>query len=198
MQSSSSRTLHTSTCRCSRGGGKRLIKLFCCCCAGHGGPNAADYVRSNLFINLLEHTKFATDISSALGEQCQQTAPAAEQATNISICAGHIWEPVRTAAAVDTTSMVPIPSIGWCEESRSESICGKRGSATRGADLTLTSPQPGSLCVFTLWHCPGLSQTYSFIIVQAYMHTIMLVAGPPHVAESVLCPCCACVCSGIV
>ena len=35
--------------------------------AGHGGPNAADYVRSNLFINLLEHTKFTTDIASALG-----------------------------------------------------------------------------------------------------------------------------------
>jgi hypothetical protein len=39
-----------------------------CCCSGHGGPNAADYVRSNLFINLLEHTKFTTDIASALGE----------------------------------------------------------------------------------------------------------------------------------
>lgn len=37
-------------------------------CAGHGGPNAADYVRSNLFINLLSHTKFNTDIASALGE----------------------------------------------------------------------------------------------------------------------------------
>jgi hypothetical protein len=35
---------------------------------GHGGPNAADYVRTNLFINLLEHTKFTTDIVSALGE----------------------------------------------------------------------------------------------------------------------------------
>jgi hypothetical protein len=37
------------------------------CFTGHGGPNAADYVRSNLFINLLEHTKFNTDITSALG-----------------------------------------------------------------------------------------------------------------------------------
>jgi hypothetical protein len=40
--------------------------------AGHGGPNAADYVRSNLFINLLEHTKFTTDIASALGEPIQE------------------------------------------------------------------------------------------------------------------------------
>lgn len=53
------------------------------CCAGHGGPNAADYVRSNLFINLLEHTKFTTDIASALGEQPRQAAavlPVAVQA----------------------------------------------------------------------------------------------------------------------
>lgn len=40
---------------------------------GHGGPNAADYVRSNLFINLLEHTKFTTDIASALVESFEFT-----------------------------------------------------------------------------------------------------------------------------
>ncbi|WIA09237.1 hypothetical protein OEZ85_008645 [Tetradesmus obliquus] len=40
---------------------------------GHGGPNAADYVRSNLFINLLEHTKFNTDITSALVESFEGT-----------------------------------------------------------------------------------------------------------------------------
>jgi hypothetical protein len=41
--------------------------MHCYTSTGHGGPNAADYVRSNLFINLLEHTKFNTDITSALG-----------------------------------------------------------------------------------------------------------------------------------
>lgn len=47
-----------------------LVHGFCCLSVptGHGGPNAAVYVRSNLFINLLEHTKFTTDIASALGE----------------------------------------------------------------------------------------------------------------------------------
>lgn len=40
---------------------------------GHGGPNAADYVRSNLFINLLQHTKFNTDIASALVESFEHT-----------------------------------------------------------------------------------------------------------------------------
>lgn len=46
-----------------------ICSVVLCDVAGHGGPNAADYVRSNLFINLLEHTKFTTDIASALGEQ---------------------------------------------------------------------------------------------------------------------------------
>lgn len=40
---------------------------------GHGGPNAADYVRTNLFVNLLEHTKFTTDIVSALVESFEHT-----------------------------------------------------------------------------------------------------------------------------
>jgi hypothetical protein len=35
--------------------------------AGHGGANAADYVKNNLFKNLLAHTKFSSDLSSALG-----------------------------------------------------------------------------------------------------------------------------------
>lgn len=50
----------------------QMLVVSPCYCAvympGHGGPNAADYVRTNLFINLLEHTKFTTDIVSALGE----------------------------------------------------------------------------------------------------------------------------------
>lgn len=40
---------------------------------GHGGPNAADYVRSNLFTNLLAHAKFSTDIASALVESFEHT-----------------------------------------------------------------------------------------------------------------------------
>eukprot|EP00798_Chlamydomonas_sp_ICE-L_P014538 gene14538-20578_t len=35
---------------------------------GHGGPNAADYVRSNFFLNLLQHPKFSTNIEAAVGE----------------------------------------------------------------------------------------------------------------------------------
>lgn len=38
--------------------------------AGHGGPNAAEYVKQNLFINLVEHSKFSSDIASAVGEYC--------------------------------------------------------------------------------------------------------------------------------
>eukprot|EP00878_Enallax_costatus_P013420 GHUV01014034.1.p1 GENE.GHUV01014034.1~~GHUV01014034.1.p1 ORF type:complete len:277 (+),score=54.61 GHUV01014034.1:429-1259(+) len=40
---------------------------------GHGGPHAADYVCSNLFINLLRHSKFNSDITSALVESFEHT-----------------------------------------------------------------------------------------------------------------------------
>ncbi|GFH11202.1 PPM-type phosphatase domain-containing protein, partial [Haematococcus lacustris] len=33
---------------------------------GHGGPNAADFVRSNLFINLFQNYKFPTDVCAAI------------------------------------------------------------------------------------------------------------------------------------
>jgi len=36
---------------------------------GHGGPNAADFVRSNLFKNLLQHPKWPGDIQRAIGEE---------------------------------------------------------------------------------------------------------------------------------
>ena len=41
--------------------------------SGHGGPNAADYVRGNLFNNLLQHAKFPSDLHCAIGEMpdCQ-------------------------------------------------------------------------------------------------------------------------------
>jgi hypothetical protein len=35
--------------------------------AGHGGPNAADFVRSNLFENLLLNIKFPSDVRGAIG-----------------------------------------------------------------------------------------------------------------------------------
>mmetsp|Transcript_26289 Transcript_26289/g.78076 ORF Transcript_26289/g.78076 Transcript_26289/m.78076 type:complete len:292 (-) Transcript_26289:191-1066(-) len=35
---------------------------------GHGGPNAADFVRSNLFKNLLQHPKWPGDIQRAIAE----------------------------------------------------------------------------------------------------------------------------------
>eukprot|EP00195_Chlamydomonas_chlamydogama_P006956 CAMPEP_0202890740 /NCGR_PEP_ID=MMETSP1392-20130828/1052_1 /ASSEMBLY_ACC=CAM_ASM_000868 /TAXON_ID=225041 /ORGANISM="Chlamydomonas chlamydogama, Strain SAG 11-48b" /LENGTH=238 /DNA_ID=CAMNT_0049574365 /DNA_START=401 /DNA_END=1117 /DNA_ORIENTATION=- len=40
---------------------------------GHGGPNAADYVRSNLFINLMQHAKFNSDLQSAIAESYEST-----------------------------------------------------------------------------------------------------------------------------
>jgi len=40
---------------------------------GHGGANAADYVKSNLFKNLLAHTKFSSDPSSALVDAFEHT-----------------------------------------------------------------------------------------------------------------------------
>lgn len=38
------------------------------CAAGHGGPNAADYVRTNVFLNLLQNNKFISDLPGAVGE----------------------------------------------------------------------------------------------------------------------------------
>lgn len=35
---------------------------------GHGGPNAASFVKSTLFESLLANPKFSTDMKSALGE----------------------------------------------------------------------------------------------------------------------------------
>jgi hypothetical protein len=35
--------------------------------AGHGGPNAADYVRSNLFNNMIQSSKFPVDLQGAIG-----------------------------------------------------------------------------------------------------------------------------------
>eukprot|EP00877_Chromochloris_zofingiensis_P001081 jgi/Chrzof1/10974/Cz05g19070.t1 len=40
---------------------------------GHGGPNAAEYVKQNLFINLVEHSKFSSDIASAVVESFEHT-----------------------------------------------------------------------------------------------------------------------------
>lgn len=40
---------------------------------GHGGPNAADYVRSNLFVNVLQHNKFTSDLKSAIEESYEST-----------------------------------------------------------------------------------------------------------------------------
>ena len=39
-----------------------------CAYTGHGGPNAADFVRNNLFDSLLSNAKFPKDIKAALGE----------------------------------------------------------------------------------------------------------------------------------
>ena len=39
-------------------------------CVGHGGPNAADFVRSNIFLNLLQSKKFLSDLPGAVGEAC--------------------------------------------------------------------------------------------------------------------------------
>ncbi|MEW5299740.1 MAG: hypothetical protein WDW36_002724 [Sanguina aurantia] len=40
---------------------------------GHGGPNAADYVRSNLFINIMSHQKFVGDLPGATAEAYEST-----------------------------------------------------------------------------------------------------------------------------
>ena len=36
-------------------------------CVGHGGAQVAEYVKQNLFSNLLRHPKFITDTKSAIG-----------------------------------------------------------------------------------------------------------------------------------
>lgn len=42
--------------------------------AGHGGPNAADFVRQNLFEGLVKNPKFGTDVKTALGEELHRCA----------------------------------------------------------------------------------------------------------------------------
>ena len=37
--------------------------------AGHGGPNAADFVRQNLFDSLVKNTNLITDVKTAFGER---------------------------------------------------------------------------------------------------------------------------------
>ena len=36
-------------------------------CAGHGGARAAEYVKQNLFSNLIRHPKFISDTTAAIG-----------------------------------------------------------------------------------------------------------------------------------
>ena len=36
--------------------------------AGHGGPNAADFVKQNLFDSLVKNPKFSTDVKTAFGK----------------------------------------------------------------------------------------------------------------------------------
>ncbi|CAM6045758.1 unnamed protein product, partial [Sphagnum compactum] len=40
---------------------------------GHGGSRAAEYVKKNLFENLLKHHKFVSDTKEAIAESYQQT-----------------------------------------------------------------------------------------------------------------------------
>jgi len=40
---------------------------------GHGGAAAADYVRSNVFINLMQHKSFQTDLHTAIRESFVDT-----------------------------------------------------------------------------------------------------------------------------
>mmetsp|Transcript_41375 Transcript_41375/g.74404 ORF Transcript_41375/g.74404 Transcript_41375/m.74404 type:complete len:302 (-) Transcript_41375:953-1858(-) len=40
---------------------------------GHGGPAAADYVRSNVFLNLLQHKAFGADLHTAISESFVDT-----------------------------------------------------------------------------------------------------------------------------
>ncbi len=42
--------------------------------AGHGGPNAADFVRQNLFEGLVKNPKFGTDVKTAFGENLHKCA----------------------------------------------------------------------------------------------------------------------------
>ncbi|KXZ52830.1 hypothetical protein GPECTOR_8g213 [Gonium pectorale] len=40
---------------------------------GHGGPNAADYVRSNLFVNMMQSQKFVSDLPTCVTEAYEAT-----------------------------------------------------------------------------------------------------------------------------
>lgn len=45
--------------------------------AGHGGPNAADFVRQNLFDSVIKNPKFSTDIKTAFGKRLHCLRPEA-------------------------------------------------------------------------------------------------------------------------
>lgn len=54
----------------------RACKVYClpnlcihalCLFTGHGGARAAEYVKQNLFSNLISHPKFISDTKSAIG-----------------------------------------------------------------------------------------------------------------------------------
>lgn len=47
--------------------------------AGHGGPNAADFVRQNLFDSVIKNPKFSTDIKTAFGERLHSCIAKPEQ-----------------------------------------------------------------------------------------------------------------------
>ena len=53
--------------------------------AGHGGPNAADFVRQNLFDSLLKNNKFTSDLGTALGGAHHLIAPPAMPALLLCI-----------------------------------------------------------------------------------------------------------------
>lgn len=44
-----------------------LVTCFVNLKSGHGGIRAAEFVKKNLFSNLMKHPKFTTDIRSAIG-----------------------------------------------------------------------------------------------------------------------------------
>ena len=47
--------------------GTKHNRIFLVVVSGHGGARAAEYVKQNLFSNLIRHPKFISDTKSAIG-----------------------------------------------------------------------------------------------------------------------------------
>ncbi|CAL5221808.1 g4064 [Coccomyxa viridis] len=92
---------------------------------GHGGPNAADFVRNNLFDSLLSNPKFPNDIKTALGEAFTETDQRYLQADS----GGNRDDGCTAVTAVIVGNTVVVAHVG-----DSRAVLAKTGKAVQLSD----------------------------------------------------------------